>query len=268
MDQSKFSVNCSIIFTELALLDRPRAAAAAGFSAVEFWWPFAVAQPESREVDQFVRALDEAGVFLSGLNFFAGDMSTGERGILSTPARGREFADSAAVVQHLAEVTGCRVFNALYGNRLDGASPEEQDAVALERLASLASFTDKTGSVVVLEPLSAVATYPLVTAAQAVNVIDELRASGATTKLQLLADLYHLAVNGDDVSNVIANFAPYVGHVQIADNPGRNEPGSGELPIAVWLQELATSGYDGLIGLEYKPLTSSPESFGWLTTLA
>jgi hydroxypyruvate isomerase len=267
MDQTKFSVNCSIIFTELALLERPRAAAAAGFSAVEFWWPFAVASPESRDIDQFVRALDEAGVFLSGLNFFAGDMSAGERGILSSPARGREFTDNAAVVQHLAEVTGCRVFNALYGNRLDDASADAQDAVALERLASLASFTDKTGSVVVLEPLSAMATYPLVTAAQAVKVIDALRASGATTKVQLLADLYHLAVNGEDVSTVIANYASYIGHVQIADNPGRNEPGSGALPIATWLQELAAVGYDGRIGLEYKPLTSSSESFAWLTTL-
>lgn len=178
MDHSRFTVNCSIIFTELPLLERPKAAAQAGFTAVEFWWPFAAARPQSSDVDDFVHAIDDAGVSLSGLNFFAGDMSAGERGILSSPTRGREFADNVEVVQHLAEVTGCRVFNALFGNRLDDESPETQDAVALERLASLASFTDATGATVVLEPLSAMATYPLLTAAQAVGVIDAVRASG------------------------------------------------------------------------------------------
>lgn len=267
MDHSRFSVNCSMIFTELDLLERPGAAAAAGFSAVEFWWPFVAACPRDREVDDFVRAIDDAGVHLRGLNLFAGDMSGGERGILSLPTRGREFADNIAVVQHLAEVTGCRVFNALYGNRVGGESPDAQDEVALERLADLASFTETTGAQVLLEPLSAVPSYPLLTAAQAISVIDALRASGATTNVKLLADFYHLAVNGDDVSNVIRTCGSYLGHVQIADAPGRNEPGTGELPIATWLKELTTSGYTGRIGLEYKPRTTSAESFTWLSTI-
>jgi len=118
MDRTRLSVNCSIIFTELPLLDRPRAAAAAGFSAVEFWWPFVDARPQTRELDDFVHAIDDAGVSLGGLNFFAGDMSAGERGILSSPTRARDFVDNVEVIQHLAEATGCRVFNALYGNRL------------------------------------------------------------------------------------------------------------------------------------------------------
>ena len=268
MDHSRYSVNCSMIFTELDLLERPRAAAAAGFSAVEFWWPFAAACPPSREVDDFVRAINDAGVLLSGLNLFAGDMSAGERGILSLPTRGREFTDNIPVIQHWAEVTGCRVFNALYGNRVSDESPEAQDAVALERLADLASFTKTTGAEVVLEPLSAVPSYPLLNALQAISVIDALRASGAATKVKLLADFYHLAVNGDDVSNVIRTFGSYIGHVQIADAPGRNEPGTGELPIASWLEELTTSGYTGRIGLEYRPRSTSVDSFTWLETMA
>jgi hydroxypyruvate isomerase len=99
-------------------------------------------------------------------------------------------------------------------------------------------------------------------------VIDALRASGAATKVELLADFYHLAVNGDDVSNVIRTFSSYIGHVQIADAPGRNEPGTGELPIAAWLEELTTSGYAGRIGLEYRPLGPSADSFAWLSNLA
>jgi hydroxypyruvate isomerase len=268
MDRTRLSVNCSIIFTELPLLDRPRAAAAAGFSAVEFWWPFVDARPQTRELDDFVHAIDDAGVSLGGLNFFAGDMSAGERGILSSPTRARDFVDNVEAIQHLAEATGCRVFNALYGNRLADESPEAQDAVALERLAGLASFTDATGASVVLEPLSAMAAYPLLRASHAVSVIDALRASGATTKVELLADFYHLAVNGDDVSKVIRTFGSYIGHVQIADAPGRNEPGTGELPIGAWLEELTTGGYQGRVGLEYKPLSSSTESFAWLSTMA
>lgn len=264
MDRSRFSVNCSMIFTELPLLERPAAAARAGFSAVEFWWPFPVANPDENVVGAFTRSLDEAGVALSGLNFFSGDMSAGDRGILSHPAREAEWVDNVAAVGAIAAATGCRVFNALYGNRLSELSPEEQDETALRRLASLASFTDETGSLIVLEPLSGVATYPLITANQAIAVVDALRATGATTNVKLLADVYHLSVNGDDVSRAIATYAAQIGHVQIADAPGRNEPGTGGLPISRWLGELDAVGYDGLIGLEYKPSTTSAESFGWL----
>jgi hydroxypyruvate isomerase len=172
--------------------------------------------------------------------------------------------DNVAAVQSIAERTGCRVFNALYGNRLHEETPEDQDKIALERLTELASFTEKTESAIVLEPLSAMETYPLVTARQAVDVIDNLRQSGASTKVRLLADFYHLAVNGDDGSRVIATYASQIGHVQIADAPGRNEPGTGDLPILRWLDELKDAGYAGLIGLEYKPSTTSVESFGWL----
>jgi hydroxypyruvate isomerase len=264
LERSRFAVNCSIIFTELPLLERPQAAADAGFSAVEFWWPFATASATAKEVDDFITSLTDANVRLTGLNFFAGDMAAGDRGILSAPHRGAEFDDNAAVVTSIATRTGCRVFNALYGNRLDGVQPDEQDSVARERLASLAQFTDTTHSLVVLEPLSAVATYPLVLAADALHVIDQLQRDGATTSVALLADLYHLAVNGDDVSKVIATNGSRIGHVQIADDPGRNEPGTGALPIDRWLSELGTAGYTGQVGLEYRPSTTSNESFGWI----
>jgi hydroxypyruvate isomerase len=267
IDLSKFTVNCSMIFTELPLLERPKAAADAGFASVEFWWPFAAAAPTSGEVDRFVQALADAEVALTGLNLFAGDMAAGERGILSSPERGTEFAENLEVVTDLAVRTGCRIFNALYGNRLPGFSAEEQDQVALERLTALSPFTASMGAEVVLEPLSGVDAYPLVTARQAIDVIENLRQSGATTVVKLLADLYHLAANGDDVSKVIATWAPLIGHVQIADSPGRGEPGTGALPIRRWFDELKASGYSGLIGLEYRPTAASAESFGWIETL-
>jgi hydroxypyruvate isomerase len=265
MNRSKFSVNCSIIFTELPLLERPRAAAEAGFASVEFWWPFALAKPDRRETDAFIKAVDDGGVSLTGLNFFAGDMSAGDRGILSSTSRQKEFEENVEEVRYIAEKTGCRVFNALYGNRLPTETPESQDDTALTRLAQLATFTNETGSVIVLEPLSAMETYPLITARQAMDVIERIRVTGATTNVKLLADFYHLAVNGDDVSHVISAYADEIGHVQIADAPGRNEPGTGELPILRWFDELERVGYDGLIGLEYRPSTSSTDCFEWIS---
>ena len=88
---TRFDVNLSILFTELPLLERPAAARAAGFDAVEFWWPFDVAVPADRDLDAFARAVEEAGVRLVGLNFFAGDMPGGDRGLVSWPARASEF---------------------------------------------------------------------------------------------------------------------------------------------------------------------------------
>jgi hydroxypyruvate isomerase len=264
MSRSKYTVNCSIIFTELPILQRPLAAATAGFSAVEFWWPFPVANPERHDVDEFIVAIRDAGVSLSGLNFFAGDMSAGERGILSSTARESEFTQNVEVVRYIAEQTGCRIFNALYGVRLPEETPEAQDATALRRLSELASFTSETNSVILIEPLSAMDTYPLKTARQAVDVIENLGVRGATTNVKLLLDVYHLAVNGDDVSADIAEFASVIAHVQVADAPGRNEPGTGDLPIQRWFDELGAVGYSGLFGLEYRPSASSQSSFDWI----
>ena len=126
----RFDVNLSILFTELPLLERPAAAKQAGFDAVEFWWPWPVAVPSDAEVDAFVTAVRDAGVQLAGLNFFAGDMPGGDRGLVSWPARSAEFRDNVDVTVGLGEQLGCRAFNALYGNRVDGATPEEQDALA------------------------------------------------------------------------------------------------------------------------------------------
>src|SRR5690606_27865281 len=122
-----YTVNCSILLTELPLLDRPAAAKAAGFDAVEFWWPFATSVPADREVDAFVTAVRDAGVRLSGLNFTAGDMPSGDRGLVSWPARGKEFRDNLDVVAAIGDKLGTKGFNALYGNRIDGVDPQVQD---------------------------------------------------------------------------------------------------------------------------------------------
>lgn len=114
----RFTVNCSILFTDIPLLERPAAARAAGFDGVEFWWPFDTALPPDGDVNDFEQAITDAGVQLTGLNFCAGNMAGGDRGLLSWPSRSQEFRDNVDVVAGIGERLGCQGFNALYGNRM------------------------------------------------------------------------------------------------------------------------------------------------------
>ncbi|MFI7483192.1 hydroxypyruvate isomerase family protein [Kocuria sp. M1R5S2] len=260
-----YTVNCSILFPELPLLERPAAARAAGFDAVEFWWPFASSVPADREVDAFVGALRDAGVQLTGLNFNAGDMPGGDRGLVSWPARSQEFTDNLDVVAGIGARTGCRGFNALYGNRQEGVDPAAQDELGVANLARAARAVAPIGGTVLLEPVSGAFAYPLRTAQDALDVIARVRATGAAN-IALLADFYHLAVNGDDVDAVVEAHAAEFGHIQIADAPGRHEPGTGELPLRRWLDRSRELGYTGRVGLEYK--ASQPDPFAWLARAA
>jgi hydroxypyruvate isomerase len=259
-----YDVNLSILFTELPLLERPAAAAAEGFDAVEFWWPFDRAVPAESDVDAFTTAIRDAGVQLVGLNFFAGSMPEGDRGLVSWPARSSEFRDNVDVTVGIGSRLGCRAFNALYGNRVDEVSPHEQDELGVENLALAAKAAAGAGAIVLVEPVSGAPRYPLRTAADAVSVVHRVQRESGADNLRLLFDIYHLATNGDDVDGALASYADRIGHVQIADSPGRHEPGSGTLDIARYLHELSSKGYAGHVGLEYAPTRASADSFGWL----
>jgi hydroxypyruvate isomerase len=259
-----YEVNCSILFTELPLLERSAAAKQAGFDGVELWWPFADAVPADREVEAFVRAVEDAGVRLVGLNFAAGDLPGGDRGLVSWRGRSSEFRDNVEVTVGIGERLGCRAFNALYGNRDEGADPAAQDELAVENLAIAGRAAARIGGTVLVEPVSGAPRYPLLTAADAVAVVDRVAAATGVANLGLLCDLYHLAVNGDDLDRAIATYGDRVAHVQIADAPGRREPGTGTLDLDRHLGQLAAAGYRGWVGLEYQPSGASADSFAWL----
>ena len=256
-----FTVNCSILLTELPLLERPAAARAAGFDAVEFWWPFVSSVPGDAEVTRFERAITDAGVQLTGLNFNAGDMPGGDRGLVSWPGREAEFRDNADVVAGIGGRLGCTLFNALYGNRQDGHTPEFQDNLAVENLAAAAAAVGRIGGTVLLEPVSNAPYYPLRRAADALDVIGRVKRETGAGNVRLLADFYHLAVNGDDVDAVIEAHAADFGHIQIADAPGRGAPGTGNLPLERWIGRSGELGYGGRVGLEYTAAVGS--AFDW-----
>jgi len=260
----RYLANCSILFAELPLLERPAAAKAAGFDAVEFWWPFPTSTPSEPEVKRFVTAIREAGVQLVGLNFAAGDMPGGDRGLVSWPGREAEFLASVDVAVSIAAELGTTAFNALYGNRLDDRSGEQQDELAAEHLAAAAESARGVNAVVLVEPVSGAPRYPLLTAAHVIGVIDRVENATGAGNLRLLADFFHLSVNGDDLTSVIDSYGGRIGHVQIADAPGRHEPGTGDLDLDTHLCALEAAGYTGWVGLEYKPSQTTDTSFGWL----
>jgi hydroxypyruvate isomerase len=262
----RYDVNLSMLFTELPLLERPAAARAAGFDAVELWWPFAVPVPGDREIDTLLRAFTDAGVRLVGLNFDAGDMAAGDRGLLSRPADSARFRANVDVVVGIAEVTGCKVLNALYGNRVPDLDIHTQEELAIANLALAAEAALRCGATVVMEPLNSYENpdYPLNSSEAALSITDRVREQAGVNNVALLADLYHLARMGEDLRTVIKLHAHRFGHVQIADSPGRGRPGTGDIAYDSVLDTLEASSYTGHVGLEYKPAGPSIDSFGWL----
>ncbi|MFI6443897.1 TIM barrel protein [Kitasatospora sp. NPDC050543] len=262
-----YTVNLSILFSELPLLERPAAAAAAGFNAAELWWPFGEDHtPSAAELDALRKAFTDAGVRLTGLNF-VDDLTKGARGTVSVPADKERFRENIPVSVALAESLGTKALNALYGNRVEGVEPAEQDALALENLTLAARAAHEIGAVLLIEALNKPESphYPLVSAKAAVEVVDQVNAATGLGNAKFLCDLYHLAKNGEDLAAVIDGYADRFGHVQIADNPGRNEPGTGELDFEDLFARLTAAGYTGRIGLEYRPSTGvSADSFAWL----
>ncbi|AYY14067.1 hydroxypyruvate isomerase [Actinobacteria bacterium YIM 96077] len=259
----RYAVNCSIMLKGYPLPERLTLARDAGFDGVEFWWPFTTAAPDESEVERFVDNVGESGLQLAGLNLFAGDMAGGDRGVMSWPGREDELRASVETACRIGAALGCQVFNALYGNRQPAASPAEQDTLGVRNLAYAAGELSSIGATVLVEPVSGAEHYPLRTAADAVAVTGRVREETGVSNLGLLLDMYHLAVNGDDVSAAIEHHRDHVAHVQVADAPGRGAPGTGELPLQAWVGDLRAGGYDGWIALEH--LGDDPDPIAMLT---
>ncbi|MEQ4723279.1 TIM barrel protein [Nonomuraea sp. B19D2] len=250
----RFDVNLSILFTDLPLLERPAAAAKAGFDAVELWWPFGTPDPGSVELAALRQAIEDAGVRLVGLNFDAGDMAAGERGLLARPDGSARFQANIDVAVQLAGELGCGVLNALYGNE-----PGTDRALAVANLRRAADAAASIGATVVVEALNSHENpkYAITSSQAAFELIDEVDRENVA----FLADLYHLHRMGEDVLELIDRHSAGFGHVQIADDPGRGHPGSGRMPYDEIFRRLAAAGYRAHIGLEYRH--EGPGAFDW-----
>ncbi len=253
----RFSVNVSILFKEVPLLERFGRAAEAGFSAVEFWWP---SGEDLGEVDRVVK---DAGLEVALFNFDAGEMPAGDRGLVSDPERQGRFRENVPVALELARSLGCRRMNVLIGHEIEGMDREEQLGLARENVRFAAERAEAAGVTVMVEAVNTFENGPylLYTTAQAVEFV---RGVGREN-VRIQHDFYHMQrMEGNLVAN-LREHVGVIGHVQIADSPGRGEPGTGEIHHPYVLAALEDLGYDGFVGLEYNPTTgTTEESFEWL----
>ncbi len=252
----KFCANVSMLFKEVPFLERFERAARAGFAAVEFWWP-------TEPLDEVEAAIGEAGVSVALINFYAGDMTAGDRGLLSDPDREHEFKDNVPVALELGARLGCRRLNALVGLQ---RSPSERDRQLERARANVRWAADRAAEVdveVLIEPANTLENGPVLlhTTRQGVDFI--ARVERANVRLQY--DAYHMQRMEGNLVATFREHAPLIAHVQVADCPGRGEPGTGEINYPFVLQVIEEAGYDGWIGLEYNPTTATTEmSLAWL----
>ncbi len=254
----RFSANLSLLFTERPLLERFAAARDAGFEAAEIQFPYA--EPKER----LAAGLREAGLPLVLHNLPAGDWAAGDRGIAALPGREAEFRDGVARAIDYAGALGCPRLNCLAGLASEGIERARLLDTLTENLAFAADALKRAGLRLLIEPINDrdVPGFLLNRLDEAAAVIETVGADN----LFLQADLYHMAMMGEDVAASLAKHAARIAHVQIADAPGRHEPGTGTLDFPTLLTGLESLGYAGLVGCEYVPAAGTEAGLGWIAT--
>ena len=256
----RFAANLTMLFNEVPFLDRFERAARAGFDAVEFLFPYAWKPAEIRA------RLDAHGLTLVLHNLPAGDWDAGERGIAALPGREAEFRGGVAKAIDYAQALGVGQLNALAGKApADVASAALHDTF-VGNCAYAAAELRKAGLKLLIEPINTIDIpgFFLNRTAQAAAVLDEIGAGNAFIQY----DVYHAQRMEGELAATIERHLPRIGHIQIADNPGRHEPGSGEIHWPFLFARLDALGYAGWIGCEYKPAGSTEAGLGWRQRLA
>jgi hydroxypyruvate isomerase len=252
----RFAANLSMLFTEHAFLDRFEHAAKAGFTAVEFLFPYGFAANDIRQ------RLQAHGLSLVLHNLPAGDWDAGERGIACLPDRVDEFRAGVAKAIAYATVLGVPQLNCLAGK-----APAGVDAATLRRtfvanLRFAAAELGKAGLKLLIEPINNydIPGFWLNHTALAISVLDEVGAANAYVQY----DIYHAQRYEGELAATMSKYLARIGHIQLADNPGRHEPGTGEIHYPFLFAHLDRIGYKGWIGCEYKPATTTQAGLGWL----
>ncbi|MCE0734391.1 hydroxypyruvate isomerase [Halomonas sp. G15] len=252
----QFAANLSMLFTEVDFLDRFQAAAEAGFKGVEYLFPY------DFEAAEIKRRLDDNGLTQVLFNLPAGDWAAGERGIACHPDRIAEFREGVERAIAYARVLGNTQVNCLAGIKPEGVSDAEARQTLVGNLRYAADKLADAGILLIAEPINTrdIPGFFLNRTEQALQIFDEV--AGDNLKLQY--DIYHMQIMEGDLAPTIETHFDRIAHVQIADNPGRHEPGTGEINYPFLFAHLDRLGYQGWIGAEYKPAGRTQEGLGWL----
>jgi hydroxypyruvate isomerase len=250
----KFAANLTMLFTELPFLDRFEAASRAGFTAIEFLFPY------DYEKYQIADLLHAHNLNLILHNLPAGNWAAGERGIAAHPSRAQEFREGVARAIDYATALKVPQLNCLTGIVKD--DPKEARATLVENLRYAAAELQAAGLRLVLEPVNTrdIPGFFVNRTDQALAIIADV----AHENLKLQYDIYHAQVMEGNLAETIEKNFDKIGHLQLADNPGRHEPGTGEINYDYLFRHIDKLGYTGWIGCEYKPATTTLEGLAWL----
>lgn len=251
----RFCANISLMFNEVPFLDRPKAARAAGFTAIEVQFPYVA------PLDDFARAVETAGVEVVLINFPGGDADKGDRGLGALPARVDEFRKGVEAARRYAERLKTKRINLLAGVPGPDADRDRVRRTLVDNMRFAANAVAELGVTVMVEAINTrdIPGFYVNDPDQTIALMDE---AGAPN-LGLQYDLYHMQIMRGDLIPTIERLLPRIGHIQFADTPGRHEPGTGEINLPNVFAALDRLGYAGWVGAEYRPRGTTKEGLGW-----
>ncbi len=249
------AANLSMMFNEVPFLDRFAAARAAGFDAVEFLFPYDFTAAELRQ------RLDDNGLTQALFNMPPGDWAKGERGLASLPGRQAEFRDAVKKALDYAGALNCKLVHCMAGIPDASVAPSTAAALYAANLAWAAEQAAPAGVRLCIEPINHrdMPGYHLNTQAQGAAVVNALGAD----RVGLQFDVYHVQITEGDVTKRMEKYMPIIAHMQIADVPARNEPGTGEIGWEFVLRRMDELGYTGYVGCEYRPAGDTVAGLSW-----
>src|SRR5258708_730526 len=252
----KFNANLTMLFNEVDFLDRFKAAKDAGFKGVEYLFPY----PYLKE--NLAERLQANGLTQVLHNLPAGDWAAGERGIACLPDRVGEFQEGVGRAIEYGTALGCKQINCLSGITPKGAPPDKVRETFTSNLKFAADALGAAGIRLLIEPINTrdIPGFYLCHTAQALEIIDAV----GSPNLSLQYDIYHMQIMEGDLAPTIQRHLARIGHMQLADNPWRHEPGTGEITYPFLLPFLDKLGYAGWIGCEYKPAAATTAGLGWV----
>ncbi len=255
----RFAANLTMLFTELPFMQRFEAAAKAGFEGVEYLFPYAF------EKKELAAALRDNGLVQVLHNLPAGNWDGGERGIACHPDRTGEFREGVGMAIDYALALGCPKLNCLLGKLPDGVDPATARETVVANLRFAAKELQGAGIRLLIEPVNDfdIPGFYLTRTNQALSIIDEV----GSPNLLLQYDIYHAQRMEGELGATLSKHMARIGHIQLADNPGRGEPGTGEINYPWLFRHIDAIGYAGWIGCEYKPRGTTVDGLGWRTAL-
>ena len=252
---TRLAANLTMMFNEVDFLDRFEAAAKAGFKGVEYLFPY------DFSADELKARLDKFGLTQVLHNLPAGDWGAGERGIACHPDRVDEFKDGVAQAISYATTLGCSQVNCLIGIPPEGVDADTLQKTVVDNLTYAADKLKAAGITLLIEQINT-RDIPGFYLSGTQQALDLIKATGSDN-IKVQYDIYHMQIMEGDLAPTMEKHLASIQHIQLADNPGRGEPGTGEINYPFLFSFLDKIGYEGWIGCEYKPQTTTQDGLDW-----